>query len=99
MLFRHGYYARPDKPLLDAKEFMTHSRVTGAANTTGLMTDIAITATAAHEPGAAEADLTISVKADRIVFEHAPGHHTDRSSSSCSPATTSKLSWASTGRR
>jgi VWFA-related protein len=76
VLFRHGYYARPDKPPLDAKEFMTYSRVTGAANTDRPMTDLVIAATAAYEPGAAEADLTISMKAARVVFEHAPGHHT-----------------------
>jgi VWFA-related protein len=76
VLFRHGYYARRDNVPFNRQEFMTYSRVAAAANTDTPLTDLAVSATAAYDPGAPEADLTVTLKADRIAFGHAPGHHT-----------------------
>jgi VWFA-related protein len=75
MLSRHGYYARPDDVPFDRKQFMTYSRVTAAANTDAPMTDLTVAATVASQPGAAEAGLTVTLKAGGIGFEHTPGHH------------------------
>jgi VWFA-related protein len=75
VLSRHGYYARAEKLPLDRKQFMTYSRITAAANTDSPLTDLAVTATAAYDPAAAEADLTVTLKSERVAFEHAPGRH------------------------
>lgn len=75
-LFRHGYYARRDDVPFDRKEFLTYSRITSAANNNTPLTNLLVSATTAYEPGAPDADLTVTLKADRIAFAHAPGHHT-----------------------
>jgi hypothetical protein len=76
VLSRHGYYARPDDVPFDRKQFMTYSRVTAAANTDTPMTDLAVSAATAYEPGAVEADLTVSLKADRVALDQGDGRRT-----------------------
>jgi hypothetical protein len=75
VLSRHGYYARRENIPFDRKQFMTDSRIAGAANTAGLMTDLLVSAAAAYDAQAGEADLTISLKADRVAFEARDGRH------------------------
>jgi hypothetical protein len=75
VLARHGYFARSENLPFDRKQFMTYSRVTAAANTRAPMTDLEVSAAAAHDAGAADATLTVTLKADRVAFEHAGGRH------------------------
>lgn len=74
-LSRHGYYARRDDVPFDRQQFMTYSRVTAAANTDTTLSDIAISATAQYDDAAGQADLTVTMKPDRIAFEQAGSHH------------------------
>lgn len=76
LLFRNGYYARRDDVPFDRKEFMTYSRVTAAANMDTALTDLVINARTDYQPGATEADLTVTLKADRIAFKEVNGRHT-----------------------
>ena len=75
VLYRHGYYARETTTPLDRRAFLTYNRIAAAANITDALHDLNIAATADHAPGSPDLLVHVTLRDDRINFEHADGHH------------------------
>jgi len=75
VLYRHGYYAREANTPLDRRGFLTYNRIAAAANITDPLHDLNIAATAEHAPGSPDLLVHVTLRDDRIKFEHADGRH------------------------
>jgi len=75
ILYRHGYYARENTTPLDRRAFLTYNRIAAAANITDPLRDLNIAATAEYTPGSSTLLVHVTLRDDRIRFEHADGHH------------------------
>jgi len=75
ILYRHGYYARENTTPLDRRAFLTYNRIAAAANITDPLRDLNIAATAEYTPGSSTLLVHVTLRDDRITFEHADGHH------------------------
>ena len=75
VLYRHGYYARETTMPLDRRAFLTYNRIAAAANITEPLNDLNIAATAEHATGSPDLVVHVTLRADRIKFQDADGHH------------------------
>jgi hypothetical protein len=76
VLFRHGYYARPEFMPFDRRQFLTYNRIAAAGNMTEPIADLKVSGTVEYTSGAPELAVTTTIAASGIAFSHADGHHT-----------------------
>jgi hypothetical protein len=76
VLFRHGYYARPEFMPFDRRQFLTYNRIAAAGNVTEPIADLKVSGTVEYTSGAPELVVTLTIAAHGIAFSHADGHHT-----------------------
>jgi VWFA-related protein len=74
VLYRHGYYARPQLVPFDRRQFLTYSRIVSAGGYDGQVTDLGVRVQAAMgQPGELLVDVTIA--APRVAFRTVDGLH------------------------
>jgi hypothetical protein len=75
VLHRNGYYARRELVPVDRRDFYTTTRIAAAGVYVGEISDLKVSATATFEKGASEVAADVTLKPDRISFEHGGGRH------------------------
>jgi hypothetical protein len=75
VLHRNGYYARRELVPVDRRDFYTTTRIAAAGVYVGDISDLKVSATAAFEKGVSEVAVDVTLKPDRISFEHGGGRH------------------------
>ena len=78
VLYRHSYYARSDAEPFDRREFLTNSRISGAAGYRRAVTDVGVTISAAkpsRRAGVEHVPVTVTIDPQTVLLRQQDGRH------------------------